>query len=522
MTEAAVQQGRAMAARVERTVAGESFLRFAATGIVIVGILIRIRQYLVGRSLWVDEAMLVHNVLTRDFAGFLRPLDTNQAAPVLFLWAEKLATIMGGTSEFALRFVPLLSGILALILFLPLARRLLSPFAATLAVLLFTFSRQMFWYANETKQYSGDVLISVLALWFFILYRDGRHGVWRWAAAIALGVAASFFSHPAIIMLGSAALIGFIFAWRDGRSEQRAGFFAAGLVWGVVFILNYSLFMNSLVTSDFLTSYWAPQGFMPPLSQGMGVLVWLGQTARSLFYDTLGLGLDPLAIFAGLAGLIVTHRRDRSLALMLLLPVVVTLVAACLRLYPFDDRLILFLAPVTAFVVGAGIEEVFNLLRPRMALLAWALVLLIIGQPLLIATYTLVLPRYREELAPVLAQMRASQQAGDGVYVYYGAQPAYDYYAPRLGLDPADAVRGNSGRDDWQVYYDDLDQLIAGQDRTWLVFSHIYGIGGVLDESVFNESTVFLAYLEKMGYTPEEQVDAFGAVAYLFDFGPGG
>jgi hypothetical protein len=40
-----------------------------------VGVLLRVIAYLKDRSMWFDEAMLAHNIVTRPFAGLLKPLD---------------------------------------------------------------------------------------------------------------------------------------------------------------------------------------------------------------------------------------------------------------------------------------------------------------------------------------------------------------------------------------------------------------------------------------------------------------
>src|SRR2546423_12591897 len=73
--------------------------RAAALGIVIVGIAVRVRQFLYNRSLWNDEALLAANLVNRSFRGLLAPLSDNQGAPIGFLWAEKLAVSLFGSGE---------------------------------------------------------------------------------------------------------------------------------------------------------------------------------------------------------------------------------------------------------------------------------------------------------------------------------------------------------------------------------------------------------------------------------------
>ena len=76
----------------------------------LIGMVLRVREYLGGRALWRDEASLALNLVHRSFAQLLQPLDHDQGAPVGFLWACKLATTLFGYGEYALRLVPLLAG----------------------------------------------------------------------------------------------------------------------------------------------------------------------------------------------------------------------------------------------------------------------------------------------------------------------------------------------------------------------------------------------------------------------------
>ena len=102
------------------------------------GIVLRVAQYLSDRSLWLDEALLALNIIDRPPSELLGPLDFNQAAPPAFLLLERWVGEIFGYSELALRAIPLLAGIGSVVVFAWLARRLLTPVAALLAVLLFS------------------------------------------------------------------------------------------------------------------------------------------------------------------------------------------------------------------------------------------------------------------------------------------------------------------------------------------------------------------------------------------------
>ncbi|HAE59165.1 MAG TPA: hypothetical protein DCG54_06560, partial [Anaerolineae bacterium] len=91
------------------------------------GLVLRLRQYLSGRSLWLDEAMLALNIVERDFWGLLKPLDYDQGAPLGFLLLEKLTISLLGNGELTLRLPSVIAGCLALVFFYLLLRHFLSP-----------------------------------------------------------------------------------------------------------------------------------------------------------------------------------------------------------------------------------------------------------------------------------------------------------------------------------------------------------------------------------------------------------
>src|SRR5881398_1054368 len=90
-----------------------------------VGTVIRVVQFLYRPSLSVDEAMLALSIGSRSYGGLLRRLDYGQTAPVLFLWATRFVTRLGGVNEFTLRALPLAAGLAFPVVVWRLAGRLL-------------------------------------------------------------------------------------------------------------------------------------------------------------------------------------------------------------------------------------------------------------------------------------------------------------------------------------------------------------------------------------------------------------
>jgi hypothetical protein len=134
--------------------------------VIALGFMLRVIQFLFNRSLQVDEAMLSLNIVHRGFSEVLLPLDMNQSAPVLFLILEKLAVVVFGNMEYALRLLPLTSSVICLLLIHRVTLRLTHDHLASFfSAVMFAFSKTMIFYATEAKHYSSDVLV-MLSLYF--------------------------------------------------------------------------------------------------------------------------------------------------------------------------------------------------------------------------------------------------------------------------------------------------------------------------------------------------------------------
>src|SRR5215469_7867911 len=91
------------------------------------GAAIRLWQYLGNPALWLDEMAVANNLMTRSVVGLLSaPLADGQVAPPGFLILSRAAVVAFGSSEYALRLVPLICSLATLPLFMCLARRVLS------------------------------------------------------------------------------------------------------------------------------------------------------------------------------------------------------------------------------------------------------------------------------------------------------------------------------------------------------------------------------------------------------------
>ena len=144
---------------------------------------------------------MANNIRERSFAGLTRPLDWGQGAPIGFLWIEKSVVTLLGTSEFSLRLVPLIAGLLCLPLFYPVCRRLFGVLTANVGLSLFAVAESFIYYSSEVKQYSTDTLVALTLVFLCLEAVRSERTVWLLVLGLcgSLGV---FLSHSAIFVLG--------------------------------------------------------------------------------------------------------------------------------------------------------------------------------------------------------------------------------------------------------------------------------------------------------------------------------
>lgn len=489
----------------------------------IAGVGLRLLQYLANRSLWLDEALLSSSILNRPFAGLLEPLDYTQTAPAGFLFAEKLATEALGTSEYALRLVPLLAGLLSLGLFHGVARRYVRRSAVPLAVALFALSPFLIYYSSEVKQYSLDVLVSVVILRLAADLERRGCSRGRIGALMAVGTVAVWFSQPAIFVLGGVCLTLLGFAVQRGDRRTAGALVGAGPLWLTSFAGSYAASRAGLADPAYMQAFWR-EGFAPLPPRSLADWAWLPGRAVQFFRDPLGVMSDvhsqssilhpAAALFACGLGCVWMYRRRQRRLLLLVSPIPLVLLASILKLYPLGGsfltggRLLMFLLPPAFLLVAAGAEGLRLRLRgTRLAPVSLALIAILLVPFAAYAAHGV--PQTRQEVKPLLSYARENWRPGDLLYVYYELKATARYYAPGYGFQPAEVGIGTCSRLNPVEYLNELAALPSNR-RFWFLFSDGKAAFG------YDEKRLMLDYLEHFGRRLDDQVSV-GASLYLYE-----
>ncbi|MDH3376622.1 MAG: glycosyltransferase family 39 protein [Gammaproteobacteria bacterium] len=364
---------------------------------VTLGLVARSLRYSLQFPLWEDEAFLFMNMVGRSYADFLEPLrQFHQVAPVMFLWVEKAVTDVFGTSELSLRLFPYLCSVASLLLFTDLARRLLSGWAAVLAVALLAMSYPALRYAAEMKPYGVDLFAAVLLLWMWERWAAGHFG-WLWAMVAAVP-ALIWLSFPAVFVAGGVSLAIFATLLRERRQAdgQRNALklWFPWLVFNAVLVISFALSLFVLQRQfqwqgGYMATIW--HNTFPPWEQPWKLPMWLLETHAGKFLAFPAGGKNfgsSLTLVLCVLGSIRVWRSDRRLAVFLLLfgPALLQLIAAGMHRYPYGEssKFAMPLAPAICLLAGAGAAWMAKVLskkdRARQRIINfWLIFFLVVG-----------------------------------------------------------------------------------------------------------------------------------------------
>ncbi|MBS3821517.1 MAG: hypothetical protein KGY81_07130, partial [Phycisphaerae bacterium] len=280
------------------------------------GMAARVRHYALDMSFWWDEAMLADNLVRRDAGEMLEPLDNRQAAPAGFLLLTKTVGSTFGYDARTLRSVPFAASLAGLLLFGPLAWRVLGWRWALPALALLAVNMHQIGHAAELKQYSGD---SALAIGLLVIaagiHRHGWHP--RLAVGLAgLGAAAVWFSHPAVFVLaaiGSALFLVTRHELPPGKRREHLRWLALiSVAWCVSFGLHFWFFVRPVAANSDLRTWWH-FAFWPIVPRSGQHLMWYRDIPIRMFRYPGGISMLGLGALTFLAGCVGFFRRDRAM-----------------------------------------------------------------------------------------------------------------------------------------------------------------------------------------------------------------
>ncbi len=468
--------------------------------IISLGILLRLIHYFYNRSLWIDEVYLSTSFLHLDFLELASgPLDSEQKAPLGFLWATKLFVVLFGPGEMALRAFPLLCGLISLVAALPTLRHFIpSPAGVALALAAICFSPVLVYHTVEAKQYSTELLASLLAVNGYIFFQARLEIKWLVLWGI-FGALLLWFSFSSIFVLGGIAAT-VVFIHLKNRSWKTFSLLLIPFgIWLVSLIVNYVFFLKDYDDSAWLVEWFRERNsFMPfpPLSltdlmwyvkrpftlmdYPLGLSWFPGQARSTAGQVILRMALIPVALM--FYGAYKLYKKNATQFFIVVLPITLHLLASALEVYPFFERLTVYLSPLLIILIVTGCLAASQKLlqatqRPLLFYILPALVISgAIGNSVVQTIRKDLLGGYKNwEQREMYTYIQKHVRNGDLVYIYWNSKWPYYYYRQAYHLDFKAMVGGDFRRSSKSLneYHAKLKQELNSlkqYKRIWFVY----------------------------------------------------
>ncbi len=511
--------------------------------LIVLGIILRVVQYLYNRSIWLDESFIALNVMNRSFLELLKPLDFGQAAPLGFVLIEKIMTSIFGNGEYALRLFPLISGIISIFLFYGIIKRWLDEKVVPIALILFVISERLIYFSSEVKQYSSDVIVSLLLLFVFIIYLEKEDVKFSdFVIPGLIGSLAIWFSFSSFFILTGFGITIFLIYIKKREYYKLRPLFLIFFLWGISFILNFLFSLNEISMGQALLEYFQ-YDFMPLSIKSFQDIFWFLKAFYKFFSFTLGfpalrsiigwhsftngIGISEFSMYslstrvtlvviallvlnAGLIFFLGTYSfflKSKEKFFILISPFFVSLFVSGFRLYPFVGRTNIFLVPIAFIFIAEGVFFLRKAIKPKIVSLV--IIALLFSYPILSSGYHIIKPNRVEEIRPVIEYVNDNWQDRDILYVYKFSIPAFTYYYERKDLKHLNIYYGEVINQELVDWAKESEKLI-GKNRVWFLISHNYKFGIKSDEENL------LNYFDKKAIRVENYKKE-GASVYLYD-----
>lgn len=474
--------------------------------LILTGVIIRLRQYFFCRDLWVDEAMIALNVINRSYSELLQSLDYFQVSPLGFLFLQKTMVVLFGSSELVLRFWPLVFGIAAIFTFYKLLKATASPWVVSIALFVFVFSFKLVYYSSEFKQYSLELLLSILLYHQVFKQPFEQMSMRQLLILAAFGALACWFSFTIIFVMFSVGLFLFFDILLKKQWVVLVKVLAVGGAWVFSFGIYYLSILSKYASNQTeQIDFWQNSNkFMPLMIRSQEDFKWFFSAFDEYFRYTLGsIYIESILVILLFCGFIYGLLKSKKHLIAYLLLVLIMLLVSGLQILPFSGRVLLFSSAGTIILAASGIRYLSGEDQIRKPVL-----LLFLGifffQPFAISLYQFVRPNVEEEMTPGLAYIQQNFKEGDKVYVNYFAEPAFRYYRNRFDqIEQATLIWGVDKTNRFELGPEDR-QMLEGQGRVWIVNNEF-------EYNLLTES------LDKVGILLERQSYRGGRV-FLYDF----
>ena len=416
-------------------------LRIVLGAVLVIGVALPAVLYLSRPSLLLDEVRLALNIGARSWWGLTHPLDYDQTAPLVFLWVEKVATVVGGVNEYTLRALPFTAAVALPPLVWLVGRRLLDEVGAVMAAAITALSPLVLQYARQVKPYTVDAVVALGLLWLGFNWLDAP-GERRHARRVALaGVLVPWVSTPGVFAL--TGILAVVATNREPRRPSTRLILLLAAAWTASFIVAYMWIYRPVADNPYMQQFWSAS----LLSLGQpGFVARLWQGLREVFWQTFVGGttepgvaplLDELATPGAIAlialwllgvGRAAARGGGRRWALVVA-PLLLTVAASCVGKYPVAARTMLFTVPALALgAAAAWLALVRGFSHPGERIVGVLATACLLGPPMVLDSRLVVNRSAFEDVRDAVQEYEHRHAPGESIYVFAAALPAWTFY----------------------------------------------------------------------------------------------
>ncbi|MGC9436290.1 MAG: glycosyltransferase family 39 protein, partial [Methanomicrobiales archaeon] len=336
-----------------------------------------LRFYNLGfNSLWLDEASTL-TFARQTLSGIWTSVAGGEFNPPLFYWMEH-AMLVFGDSEFVLRFLPALFGVLAIPVMYCIATVFGDRKVGLLAATLMTFSPFAVYYSQDARAYTAVLLFFSLFLLFYGMAR--RSDDIRYWALAGVFAAIAFWTHfYVLIPIGILYLYAFI---DQGRSHawalQKLRNFAISLGLFLLICLPLIVVMVQLFATR--TSAAPTYGI-----QGPGVIT--ESIIQISGFNWAVAALFMVLFLGGIAALYLKNRQTALLwALLFFAPLLISWVLSSSM--PMIPRYLIYLLPIFFVGVAASCWLIHSRYPTEKVVFAFMAIFILVSLPFFTSYYT--------------------------------------------------------------------------------------------------------------------------------------
>lgn len=456
--------------------------------IIFAGIAVSIFMNLVGRSLWLDEAMLAYSFSERSLWELTSGIfEWEQSAPVLYLYPVKLLTLVFGNTEFVLRSFSVLSYVVVLFLSGYAAKKLFRIKYPILAAAFLANMNFMLNYSNQFKQYMSECIWVLLVLLVYYFYKEKGLAWWKMTLAFMVFI---WGANPACFFIGGILVYEFICglvklgvlprfraasgeAAAEGRLLVRNSIFT-GVGIGISFICYYFYWLRGTATSSVMQDYWQNADFplIPTsiadlkLAQAFVYEIFITFREARVFMVALVLAALVIGIF---------WEKNRYCT-VIALGFFVTLFASYIHMFPIADRLWCFSFPLFTILAFYAIDKMAaGSRKAELAALFLMFTLMLTNNGILVYRHAENVYWTGEEANAPIAYVQENIRDDEKVYVYYHSIPVVKYRigyeTDRIGDVTADNIMWGTDTPDKEEAQNDIEKVLQ-TDKCYILASH--------------------------------------------------